>query len=84
MGQTEIQKLLEIASKPLLTREICIILNCNQKKISEDLGKMIKHKEIEYVELNKDESFKKYGCKHKLRFYFMKKHPEVKIKIGSS
>ena len=80
MGQSEIAKLLEIASKPLLTREICLILNCEQKKVSEDLSKLLKHEEIDYIELDKDTSYKKYGCKHKMRLYFIKK---LKVRNGS-
>jgi hypothetical protein len=73
MGQEEIQKALENAPTPLLTREICVIIKCNQKEVSKDLSKMLKYKEVDFIELDKDISLKKFGCKHKLRLYFLNK-----------
>lgn len=71
MGQEEIQKLLEITSRPLSVREIGEILGKEPCNISQIIKPMIKYAEISFLEIGKDLALKLYGCKHRMRLYFV-------------
>lgn len=84
MGQTEIQKLLEISIRPLTLKEISIILDREPKKIADLIRSMLKYNEVNFLEIDKDTALKKYGCKHKMRLYFIENSREKKTEIGIS
>jgi len=72
IGQSEVIKLLEKASEPLSVGQIATMLDDDQKKISNDLNKMIQYKEVKYKEITKEIALKKYNCKRRMRLYFTK------------
>jgi len=65
--------LLLTEKKALSRREIAIKLECNPDKISELLRKMLNHKEIQCLELDRHqakEKFKEEAPVRRLRLYF--------------
>jgi hypothetical protein len=72
MGQSDILKLLEKEEKPLPVGMIAKKLNENQKKISLLLSKLLKFNEVDCVEIDRLEALSKYGCKRRLRLWYVK------------
>lgn len=71
MSQIEIIEVLEKSNVPLSASEICEKLQQRQVKISALLKKLIKHGDVEYIELDRRLSMKFYKCKRKLRLYYI-------------
>ena len=70
--QGEILTLLEKEEKPISRREIGIKLKVeNLIKISFAIRKLLKHEEIECIELNRIQAWKHYNCKRRMRLYYV-------------
>jgi predicted Zn-ribbon and HTH transcriptional regulator len=72
LSQSEVIKILEHAEGPLSVGEIARMLQDNQKKISKDINRMLKYKEVSFIEIDKGIAISKYKCKHRMRLYFTK------------
>lgn len=74
MSQSEILELLEKEKFPLSLGEICEKLgddsNNAKYKINKVLSKLIQHKEIRFIELDRTLSMKFLGCKRGIRLYY--------------
>lgn len=74
MGQSEIIELLEKANKPLARCEICALLGEDGSKISHTLKKLVKYKEVKYVELDRSQIAEFYGGKkpkRRMKLYYL-------------
>lgn len=71
MAQSDIIKLLNTKAKPLSRTEIAELLGETPTKISAILRRLLKYKEIKYIELDRVEAMDKYGCKHRMRLWFI-------------
>lgn len=71
MGQEDIIKLLEKETKPLTRKEIAELLEENASKISRILQTLLKFNEINYIEIDRKEAMKSYGCKRRMKKYFL-------------
>lgn len=75
MGEFEVIQVLESDSFPLSLNEICLKLgdNSNNKKyqINKILAKLVKHKEVRYIELDRLLARKFLNCKKGLRLYYV-------------
>jgi len=71
MGQEEVLKVLEKAKIPLAVSEIAELLSERTCKISLTLSKLLKYSEIEFIEIDRVEAMKRYGCKHRMKLYFV-------------
>lgn len=71
MSQSNIIELLEKESEPLSMGEIADMLKANYSKVVKDINKMIKYKEIKYLEIDRLEAMKKYHCRRRMRLYFI-------------
>jgi hypothetical protein len=75
MGASEILTILDQESLPLSLNEICLRLgdnsNNNKFKVSKAISKMIKHKEIKYIELDKMLAYKFLSCKQTIKLYYV-------------
>ena len=74
MGQVEVLLILKKAERPLARSEILIKLNeKNASKISHTLQRLLKHKEIECIELDFEQTRKLTGtkCRRRTRFYYI-------------
>lgn len=73
--QEEILDLLEKQEKPLSRTEIARMLNEeNLGKISSHIQRLLKHKEIKSIEINRKTAMKFYNTQHRMRLYYIKKH----------
>lgn len=77
MGQAEIYELLLKVKEPLPRIEIAARLNTNPNKISESLRKMILHGEVQFIELDRHESKKRYNAKHRMKIYFISEESNI-------
>jgi hypothetical protein len=78
MGQSEIIELLKKEIEPIGVKEITLKLtgDCSLShytKISNDINKMLKYKEVFYIEINRFEAMKRFKCKRRLRLYYINK-----------
>ena len=71
IGQSEIIDLLEKEIEPVSLGEIAKILQQKPQKVSEDIRKLIKFKEVKYKEIDKTVALKKYHCKRRMRIYYV-------------
>lgn len=68
--------ILQKAKKPMSRTEITIILQekiLKQEaiKVSHLIQKMLKHNEIKCMEINRKQAIKHYGCKRRMRIYYV-------------
>lgn len=73
MGQSEVIELLEKQEMPLSARQISDMLNDDYCKVSKDINKMLQYREVECLEINKDEAMIRFKCKRRMRLFYVKK-----------
>ena len=73
MGQQEIFELLEGRDEPLARREIAELLEITEISVSLIIRKLLKHNDVDFIELDKNEAMRKFNCKRRMRLYFVKK-----------
>jgi len=73
MGQAEVIEFLKSADKPLTAREISEQLDESYSKISKDLHTLLKWGEVSYIVIDKDTALRSYGCKRRLKLFFLSK-----------
>lgn len=71
ISQTEVIEILEKADKPLSRTEIAEQLMEDVVKISHCLKRMLKYDEIKCIEINRKQAMKLYGCKRRMRIYYI-------------
>lgn len=71
MGQEEVIKFLEKQKNPLSSGEIASAMNENKNKISVIISKLLKHGEINYIEINRLKALDNYGCKRRMKLYYI-------------
>jgi hypothetical protein len=72
MGQEELIEILEKLTKPASRGEIAKIGNKDPIWVSHMLCKLIQHQEVFCIEIPSEESAK-WGCRRKIRLYYLKK-----------
>lgn len=72
MGQAEIIEVLEKAKLPMCGREIAEALGVSfRDNLNKHLRKLLEHKEIKCIEINRHKALKHFGSKRKLRLYYL-------------
>ena len=72
MGQEEVMEILKNSKSPLSRTEIAKLLKIEPpEKVSDILTKLIKHREVRFIELDRRLALKFYHCKRKLKLYFL-------------
>lgn len=71
MGQAEIIDLLETSQMPLAARQIAEALGDRINEILTYLKKLLKHKEVKCIEINRHQALKHFGSKRKLRLFYI-------------
>jgi DNA invertase Pin-like site-specific DNA recombinase len=69
--QAEIIELLEKEKRPMSRSEIARTLNESEIKVSLRIRKMIKWKDIKFVEVDRLQAMEKYHCNRRLRLYYV-------------
>jgi len=70
MGQTEIIEVLKEFKRPMTAREISLQLNEGIEKVLKNIKRLIKSKDIIFVEINKEKAQEKFNSKRKMRLYY--------------
>ena len=73
MSQSEVLELLKKEIEPITVREMSIKLNDSYIKISKDINKMLKYKEVCFIEMDRVEALKKFKCKRRVRLFYINK-----------
>jgi hypothetical protein len=73
MGQQEVIEILENSRRPISRIEIAERLKEDPNKISVILQKLVKHKEVQDFEINRQIAFKVFRCKRRMRLYYIRK-----------
>ena len=71
MSQSQIIEYLKKQKEPVSRLKIAIDLNEPPPKISNCLRKLIKHKEVGFIELDYKKAQKKYNLKRRCKEYFI-------------
>jgi len=71
MGQADVIEVLKKNKKPLSAREISEIIECNVYAVNPILNKLLKFKEIRFIEVGRKEANLKYNSKRRLRIYYL-------------
>lgn len=71
MSQQDVLEILESSKVPLSVKEISDALNERQEKISFIVNRLLKYREVEFFELNKDLALKFYKTKRRMRLYYV-------------
>lgn len=71
MGQAEVYQVLEDSKVPLSSKEISEVLNEPEDKVLKYLHVMVRYKEVDFIELNKDLAMKFYKCKRRMRLFYV-------------
>lgn len=73
MGQGEIIEFLKTIDEPISSRHIAEALNISHILVCNSLSKLLKYKEVQFIELSQEEARKKYNYKvtRRLRFYYL-------------
>ena len=73
MGQSEVLNFLEKRKgNKFSVGEIAKGLNDNQKKVSNDLNRMLQYNEVNFEEIDRIEAKKRYNCKRRMKIYSYK------------
>lgn len=71
MSQADVLRVLNKKKKPLSCLEISKILGDDLVHVSHLLSKLIKHRDIKVIEIDKEEARKKYNCKQRMRLFYV-------------
>lgn len=71
MGQGEVVEVLEKSKVPMSLKEISTTLNDSETKVSRIISCLLKHNEIQCIELSKELSMKFLNCTRKARLYYI-------------
>jgi predicted transcriptional regulator len=71
LGQNDVIQLLEKANKPLSRKEIAEALGWRETKVTDIICKLLQYNEVKCQELTHEYALKFYGCKRKMRIYFV-------------
>jgi len=63
--------ILQKADKPLSRTEIARQLSEGMEKVSLQIKKMLKYNEIKCIEINRIQALEFYGCKRRMRLYYL-------------
>lgn len=72
--QERIIKVLERAKEPLSRTEIADELDTRPETVSDRLRKLLKHKEICCIEINKTQALERYNQKKPMKLFYLKGH----------
>ena len=73
MGQQDVLDVLENSKSPLTAKEIAKELEDDICQIIKILARLLNERnaEVKIIELNKQLAMKFYGCKHKMRLFYV-------------
>lgn len=71
MSQAQIINLLLETKRPMFRTEIAVALNLSPALITKRLARLLKFKEISFIEINGRTAWEKYKIKRRTRLYFV-------------
>lgn len=71
MGQSEVLEILGNSKLPLSVKEISTQMGIREQTIAVTIKILEKHKEVEYIEINKDLAMKFFKCKRRMKLYYV-------------
>jgi len=71
MSQQDVIEILEKTKEPLSVSDIARLIDDDTYKISKELTRMLKYKEVCFIEIDRFKAMEKYNCKRRMRLWFI-------------
>ena len=71
MSQQDVIEILEKMKGPVSVSDIAKLINDDAYKVSKELTRMLKYKEVSFVEIDRFEAMERYNCKRRMRLWFI-------------